>query len=327
MPRTMKTLLLILSVLFSVLLAEGFLRVYFSLRTNYDIEMWKYALQLKQETDDRRSHVHIPGAFAHLMDVDLQINSKGLRDREIPYEKPEGVYRILCLGDSVNFGWGVPFEGIFPRLLETGLNRAPFAFAPSRSVETVNMGVGNYNLEQQIETYLREGRKYHPDAVLLFYHITDAEPTQKHPRGFLAKHSYLYAFLIQRFNQLRPYLERGNNYVEFYQRLYRGPEFEKFKPTLDEMVKVAADDGVKLIPVLLPEIRSLEKYPFREYHDTMTTYFASKGLPTIDLRPDFEGKTSKDFLVAFDDPHPNALGHALIATAVEREIRERKLLP
>lgn len=325
MAFRVRLILVAASLLFSALVMEFFLRAYFYARTNYDIEMWRYALQLKQEVSDRRSHVHVPSASARLMNVNVSINSNGLRDREIPYEKPADTYRILCLGDSVTLGWGVNLDETFNRILERDFNRG--GLKPGFRIETLNMGVGNYNLEQEIEAYLREGRKYHPDAVLLFYHITDAEPTQKHPSGFLAQHSYLYAFLIQRFNQLRPYLERSNNYVAFYRQLYSGDAWSRFQPVIDEVVNETKADGAKLVPVILPEIRSLERYPFREYHDVMVKAFGDRGAPAIDLRSDFEGRRSVDYLVASDDPHPNAKAHALIAEAVAREIKARHLLP
>ena len=43
-------------------------------------------------------------------------NSIGLRSPEIRQNKPD--LRIVCLGDSVTFGWGVPEEDSYPRQLE-----------------------------------------------------------------------------------------------------------------------------------------------------------------------------------------------------------------
>ena len=37
----------------------------------------------------------------------VKINANGLRDEEIPFNKPEDEKRVLMLGDSVTFGWGV----------------------------------------------------------------------------------------------------------------------------------------------------------------------------------------------------------------------------
>jgi hypothetical protein len=45
------------------------------------------------------------------------INSLGLRDREINIEKGDK-YRILCFGDSWTFGWVVNVENSWPKILE-----------------------------------------------------------------------------------------------------------------------------------------------------------------------------------------------------------------
>ena len=48
-----------------------------------------------------------PGLDGRFQDQPLKTNSHGMRDREYPREKPDGVVRIAGLGDSVMFGWGV----------------------------------------------------------------------------------------------------------------------------------------------------------------------------------------------------------------------------
>lgn len=52
-----------------------------------------------------------------------RINSLGLRDAEIA-PLPEGHRRILFIGDSFTFGWGVELEQAYPKRLERMLNEA-----------------------------------------------------------------------------------------------------------------------------------------------------------------------------------------------------------
>lgn len=86
------------------------------------------------------------------------INAKGLRGREVPYDKPEGEHRIVVLGDSHTFGFGVPEESRFSSLLE--------GYLPGSRV--VNMGVSGYGIDQELLLLGREGFKYRPDMVIAY---------------------------------------------------------------------------------------------------------------------------------------------------------------
>ncbi len=100
-------------------------------------------------------------------DVDVAINSQGLRDVERGgYDKPEGVYRILLLGDSYVEGLRVPLEQTFGKVLEAELN----ASAPAGlRYEVVNAGVSGWGADQQLLWLRSEGAKYQPDLTLLAF--------------------------------------------------------------------------------------------------------------------------------------------------------------
>ncbi len=61
-----------------------------------------------------------------------RINSLGLREREL--SRDPKVFRIVALGDSYTYGWGIESEQTWLRLLETHLRDAGY------NVETVNLG-------------------------------------------------------------------------------------------------------------------------------------------------------------------------------------------
>src|SRR4029078_9373613 len=48
-------------------------------------------------------------------------NSEGVCDREHAVEKPAGVRRVVCLGDSVTLGTGLAAEDAYPQLLQDQL--------------------------------------------------------------------------------------------------------------------------------------------------------------------------------------------------------------
>lgn len=97
----------------------------------------------------------------------VKINSKGLRDREYPYSKPESTYRILVLGDSFAEALSVDIEKSFTKLLETNLNKAYHG----KKFEVINAGVSDTGTDDQFLFYKYEGYKYSPNMVLLSFYI------------------------------------------------------------------------------------------------------------------------------------------------------------
>ena len=47
----------------------------------------------------------------------VQTNSQGFRGWDYPVEKSESTIRILAIGDSFTYGWGVELEDTWPYLL------------------------------------------------------------------------------------------------------------------------------------------------------------------------------------------------------------------
>lgn len=106
----------------------------------YDLEMWKYALEVKGiSSDPLIGHNHRPNRHARLMGVQFDTNSKGLRDREFSYEKPPGKLRIVMLGDSLTVGWGAKFDETFSKRIER------MYVDRGIQAEVIATGVGNYN--------------------------------------------------------------------------------------------------------------------------------------------------------------------------------------
>jgi len=104
----------------------------------------------------------------------VRINSLGFRGRECQIEKPSGVYRILCLGDSSTFGFSVPVGCAYPSLLESRLN-ASDAYGDKR-FEVTNAGVHGYTSFQCLRLYEHRGAQLQPDLVVLYVGPNDIKP-------------------------------------------------------------------------------------------------------------------------------------------------------
>ncbi|MCC6152119.1 MAG: SGNH/GDSL hydrolase family protein [Candidatus Hydrogenedentes bacterium] len=106
---------------------------------------------------------HAPGTSDHLFSTfNVKISSQGLRDREVgPKRKNET--RILLLGDSFTYGFGVEFDNTIGQHLEDLLNRGDW----SNHVTVINGGVEGYGPWQERILLNERGFALEPDIVLL----------------------------------------------------------------------------------------------------------------------------------------------------------------
>ncbi len=94
--------------------------------------------------------------------IEVRINSYGLRDREYILQRTEKK-RLLIVGDSMGWGWGVEQNERFSEILEEMYE----------NWEIINASVIGYGTDQEF-LYLRErGMDFQPDVVLLLFHPND----------------------------------------------------------------------------------------------------------------------------------------------------------
>lgn len=113
------------------------------------------------EKDGDFAYIHPSGLEGVFQGVHVTTNREGLRWREHSIEKPEGRRRLLVLGDSVVFGWGVEQEQIFPACLQRSLEET------HGSWEVIAAGVGSWNTRTEFAWLRKRGLDYKPDIVLL----------------------------------------------------------------------------------------------------------------------------------------------------------------
>ncbi len=118
--------------------------------------------------DKRLGITHVPNSRGRLrtpeFDTGIVINSKGLRDREYAYAKPDSTKRILCLGDSFTFGYGVEWKETYAKVLEKLLDCGK---VNGMRWQVVNAGVGGTGAAHQLAYLEVEGLKYDPDIVMV----------------------------------------------------------------------------------------------------------------------------------------------------------------
>ena len=104
------------------------------------------------------------GYFQH--QIPARANNHGHRDKSVPVEKTEGIFRILVLGDSFTVGADVSQDSTYADVLETLLTRSN-----TSPVEVINSGVGGWDPFQYAQYYEQYGWKFSPDLILVGYFV------------------------------------------------------------------------------------------------------------------------------------------------------------
>lgn len=117
----------------------------------------------------------------------VHTNSAGMRDHEIARDKPAGVLRIACLGDSSTFGYNMEVDEGYPRQLQALLD----AQYPGR-FEVLNFGIPGHASLQGVERLKHLALGFHPDVVTFAFGTNDRffHPPMKLSDELRASHSW-----------------------------------------------------------------------------------------------------------------------------------------
>ena len=114
----------------------------------------------------QRPHLNI-----EFQGVNVSTNSLGFRGEGISAGKSKQSYRIICLGASPTFGWGVNFQNTYPFLVEQKLKE----IFPAKDIEVINAGQIGYSSYQGnilLEEYLLG---FSPDLITVSYVLNDID--------------------------------------------------------------------------------------------------------------------------------------------------------
>jgi lysophospholipase L1-like esterase len=282
----------------------------------FDLEMWKYARDVKVVSDDPViGHEHGASRKSELMGVTVETNSKGQRDREIPYERTPGVMRIAMVGDSLTQGWGVPFEDTFSKRIERLYEAA------GTKAEVVNLGVGNWNTIQEVQYFLTKGYKYRPDIVVLNYFVNDAEPlpVKREEPSWLMRNCYSCVFFKGRLDTVLRQLTTRQDWAGYYLGLYDGGQSKGWldaKAAIRRLADYCKANNIKLLIAHLPELHDVQNYRFGVVTELVRQAANENGAPFVDLLPNLQFQAPEDLWVTPPDPHPNSFANELIAAGL-----------
>jgi lysophospholipase L1-like esterase len=119
----------------------------------------------------RKTQAVNPAVFGRRDTWTIENDSEGYRgaEREFRAAPDDAVYRILCIGDSVTFGFNVDQADAYPRQLEALLRRR----YPGRPIEVVNAGVPGWSWVQGLRFFEVYGARLRPDLVIAAHGTND----------------------------------------------------------------------------------------------------------------------------------------------------------
>jgi lysophospholipase L1-like esterase len=321
--RLLGPLLLLLSLGLSFLAAEGVLRL---LSRNWlrvlDVEMWRYARSVKKVSAyGDVVEEHQPNASAFLMGGLVRTDEHGFRlpdPATAARRRPED-RKVVALGDSLTFGWGVPEGKTFSDELERLLASECPRRAGMAGTTVWNAGIGNCNTSMELARYARFIRPLHPRWVILGYFVNDAEPDPQIPTNPFYWRSALLALASTRALQTSKLKLR--DYRVYYQGLYDGgkPGWLRAQAALRELGQMLRADGTQATLILLPELHEPRGFgTFADVYHQVGAIGRESGFEVIDPSMDFPAGPGNSFWVSPEDAHPNARAQAIFARALAR---------
>jgi lysophospholipase L1-like esterase len=238
------------------------------------------------------------------MGVDVRTNGQGFRGAEFAEQKPPGTRRVVGLGDSVMFGWGVREEATYMARLQAALARRQ----DLGRIEVLNCAVPGFNAPQEAALLRHRCAAYAPDLIVVGYTLNDGDPPlfQDPPSDGILEESRLFT-LGRDLWRLR--FPPPTQEVQRLRRIRRG---------LEGIARLAGDRGAPVAFLIYPQ--HLNQYDA----EVPRRLAVDLGFRYVDLYSSFESAYRErrlagieDLYLSAHDAHPNEEGHEMIAASLE----------
>jgi hypothetical protein len=269
-----------------------------------------------QQRGDLLEHELIPNWKGTWWGATISVNRWGMRDRDRSLVKPAGTVRIAVVGSSLVMGFGVGDDQTFTRLLEDRLNADAAPGGPR--YEVLNFGVGRYSPLHRRLQIEHKVLPFRPDLIVYFAHQDELYTSAKRLgpaayHGLDLEDSCLEAIvrgagIEDRSSSAMLQLRIEQHPAEILDCVYRG------------MAEAGRSIDASLLYVYLP-IPGDHDLPFDPR--LCLPMAQAAGLEAMDLSGWEGDREPAEVLLNSLDHHANALGHRLLADALEPLLRER----
>jgi hypothetical protein len=245
-------------------------------------------------------------------------------------DKPQ--VRIVGLGDSVMFGWGVSASECYLTLLVDELNRT----RPEVGWGALNTAVPGYNTVMEVQTLRVKALDPRPDLVLLNFVGNDL----RLPNFVLERRSYLSprrSFLLD-FLRSRLHPEGGDlsPRLAYLPRQERPTDAERVPPrlrdlvgpgafhrALDDLASLAALHRFEVVVLAHPEAPAFVKAAAADRGFALVE--TGVRVRELAMGRGLSGTWEPPLSLTAADPHPSALGHELITRALLEALEDAGL--
>jgi lysophospholipase L1-like esterase len=255
----------------------------------------------------------------------VHINSHGTRGPEFQTEKPADTIRILSLGDSRTFGWGLSDEETYSRRLEQLLRERS-----GKAVEVINAGVNAWSYPQMQVYFRDEGVRFRPDFVIVAEANLWTQFSEQNSPEFvdqflgrvrlknLLRRFALYHFFIE--VQLQDFYQRHRTKFipvdpkqdQFFKEQQQDDPDKVFREAIHNLCLTAKTNGVQPILLYLPTANDLGKTNESQVLRVKREVAHQTGEPLVDLTAQLSPQGKALYLDA-DPVHLNAQGNMIVA--------------
>lgn len=249
----------------------------------------------------------------------IRTNRYGFRDDDYDSaDKPEGVYRIAFVGDSVTLGLGVEVEETFVARFQALADR----FLPGTAVQAMNFGVDGYDTAQVYELLVAKVSRFSPDEVVYAMSLNDfdfREASGKKMRYFRKPESFFMEAMERAYKSLFR--------LEYHRYFFEKNQEAVFETTL-RMKRFADRENigfrVAILPIFPLDVDGFDDYELADVNARIFDTLMDRDVPVLDLLDAFRQKgRAPRYFTNQSVWHPNAKGHEVIATAAFREFEQR----
>lgn len=302
---------IIFSFLISVGIIEAIVRNIVDNGMNYDLEMMKYAKNLKIISNDKKIGIeHKKNKTLKLMGAEITLNSNGFRNIE---EIDSNRKKILMIGDSMTFGWGA--KKTFSDVLENKLDR---------KYQVLNAGIGNTNTIMQISNFFKNHSNYDYDYIILNFFINDLENVEIKNINFFQNYFYSYTYVRSKVINLLIKLGFLPDWKNFYIDTFNNDDL--INETFNEIIRLKNFCDKKNISFLIhniPELYDLKNYKFNDQTMKIQNFAADNNISFINSFETLASYDEKDLWVSISDTHANDKAHEIIGDFLFKKIFQK----